>query len=127
MNSEEQAGTEVLVELSSCSKEDAGTVFDALRTSFTSDRGTDEMPRDTAGPRPTVWAATFDVRGDRGTAKPTPLADPVTADLQGGYRAVDRLRSTLASVFAVQVVGAASGDQERELQLRLETRQPVAH
>lgn len=47
------------------------------------------------------------------------LAGPVTADLQGGPVAVDRLRRTLAAAFAVEAAGSAAGDQEVDVQVRL--------
>ncbi|MFI9082023.1 hypothetical protein ACIGW8_37270 [Streptomyces sioyaensis] len=50
----------------------------------------------------------------------------MTATLQGGSWAVDRLRAGLASVFAIQEVGSTSGDQEQEAQLRSATRPTAA-
>ncbi|WP_434588766.1 hypothetical protein [Streptomyces sp. A5-4] len=123
MNSTEQPETQVLVELTGCSKEDAHTVFGALRTSFESDRASDDVPAEQPGARPTVWSATFDVADVRQQAAPTRLAGPVPATVQGGYEAVDRLREQLDAAFTVQEEGTASGDQEKELQLRLESGQ----
>lgn len=121
---EQQPGTEVLVEVSGCHEGDAQAVFDALRASFTSDRDADDAPHQASATRPTVWAATFDVGAEKGPARPPRLTAPVTLDVQGGYHAVDRLRSTLSSAFAVHLVGTACGDQENEVQLRLENRRP---
>jgi hypothetical protein len=118
----QQPGTQVLVEVSGCRGGDAQAVFETLRTSFSCDRGADDVPYEAAPDHPTVWAATFDVGASTGTARPAGLTAPVTLDVQGGYHAVDRLRSTLATVFRVHVVGTASGDQETEVQLRLESR-----
>lgn len=119
-----QAGhsTEVVVEISDCRPEDAQAVFKALSTSFPSDRGDDDAPRETSGAGPSVWTATFDVTEPRATPGPAQLSAPVTITLQGGYQAVDRLRKALAPAFVVKVVGTAAGDQEQEVQLRLESR-----
>ncbi|WP_405608431.1 hypothetical protein OG292_03395 [Streptomyces sp. NBC_01511] len=116
------ADTEVTVEISGCETEDAHAVFGALRTVFASDRASDDRPREVAGARPTVWSSTFDVSEVRERARPTRLSEPVTADVQGGYWAVARLREELTAAFAVQVLGTAAGDQEQEVQLRLATR-----
>ncbi|MGW2767227.1 hypothetical protein [Streptomyces sp. NPDC001275] len=113
----------VSVELSGCSKEDARTVFDALCACFSSDRCADDVPRDYDEVRPTVWLGTFDVAEEHGADRgPSRLDASVTADVQGGYWAIDRFRTTLDSLFTVQDLCMASGDQERELHVRLETR-----
>ncbi|MEV0848076.1 hypothetical protein AB0J21_19735 [Streptomyces sp. NPDC049954] len=110
---------QVVVELEGDSARDADAVLTALGGAFGSDRAPGDVPEDTEG-RPTVWSATFDVSDERGKAAPVPLTGPVTLTAQGGYHAVGRLREALADVFAVHVTGTASGDQEQELQLRLE-------
>ncbi|MGW8064263.1 hypothetical protein ACVV2G_18810 [Streptomyces ziwulingensis] len=112
----------VSVELSGCSKEDARTVFDALCACFSSDRRAEEVPRDCHEVRPTVWLGTFDVADARGGCDPARLTASVEADVQGGYWAIERLRTTLDSLFTVHDLSAASGDQERELHVRLESR-----
>ncbi|MFJ8789890.1 hypothetical protein [Streptomyces sp. NPDC102462] len=113
----------VTVEISGCSKEDARIVFDALRACFTSDRGADEVPQQLHETRPMVWLGTYDVADAHGVpAPPARLRSPVLADVQGGYWAVDRFRTTLGSLFSVQETCTASGDQERDLHLRLESR-----
>ncbi|GAA0482770.1 MULTISPECIES: hypothetical protein [Streptomyces] len=113
---------EVTVECSGCKPEDAQAIFTALRTSFASDRSADDAPRETAGGGPSVWTATFDVNQSRDTPGPTQLTAPCTVTLQGGYQAVDQLRKALLPAFVVSVVGTAAGDQEEEVQLRLESR-----
>ncbi|MFH8568195.1 hypothetical protein [Streptomyces sp. NPDC017993] len=113
---------EVLVEVTGCDTADAHAVFSALRTSFDSDRAADDVPQEMAGPGATVWTATFDVTDLRAEAEPRSLTAPVTVSLQGGYWAVARLREALAAPFAVQVEGSVAGDQEQEVQLRLESR-----
>ncbi|WP_449341969.1 hypothetical protein [Streptomyces aurantiogriseus] len=50
------------------------------------------------------------------------LSSSVEADAQGGYWAIDRLRKTLDSLFAVRDLSSASGDQEKELHVLLESR-----
>ncbi|MGW2280224.1 hypothetical protein [Streptomyces sp. NPDC001770] len=117
-----QENYDVLVSLSECTTDDASTVFEVLRRSFTSDRSAADSPSDTNGPRPTVWSATVDVSTKKEAAGPVPLAGPVTLDAQGGYWAVDRLRGHLGEVFSVEEVGTAAGDQEQELRLRLSSR-----
>ncbi|MFG2602386.1 hypothetical protein ACGFT2_02295 [Streptomyces sp. NPDC048514] len=112
----------VTVELSG-SKEDARLVFDALRTCFASDRGADEDPQQLHETRPMVWLGTYDVADARDQGcPPVRLGSAVQADVQGGYWAVDRFRTTLDSMFTVQETSAASGDQERDLHLLLESR-----
>ncbi|MEU3826702.1 hypothetical protein GT045_31110 [Streptomyces sp. SID486] len=112
----------VTVELSG-SKEDARLVFDALRACFATDRGADEDPQQLHETRPMVWLGTYDVADARGEGcPPVHLGDSVQADIQGGPWAVDRFRTTLDSMFTVQETSAASGDQERDLHLRLESR-----
>lgn len=128
MNSAERAsGTEhvsaeVVVELEGCATQDAHAVFSALRTSFSSDRAADDVPEEMAGPGATVWTTTFDVSELKTAAEPRPLTAPVTVSLQGGYWAVDQACKALAPAFTVQVLGMAAGDQEKEVELRLESR-----
>ncbi|MEU7059197.1 hypothetical protein [Streptomyces sp. NPDC046197] len=123
MDSERPHPESVSVELSGCTKEDARIVFDALCACFTSDRCAEDVPRDYHEVRPTVWLGTFDVaEGPGGSCGPTRLGASVTADAQGGYWAIDRFRTTLDSLFTVQDLSTVSGDQERELHARLESR-----
>ncbi len=113
---------EVLVEVVGCATQDAHAVFSALRESFASDRAADDVPTEINGASATVWTATVDVTDLHGQAAPRRLTAPVTVDLQGGYWAVNRIRESLTHAFAVRVVGTAAGDQEEEVQLRLENR-----
>ncbi|WP_405842807.1 hypothetical protein OG528_30725 [Streptomyces platensis] len=128
MNSADQAShakhvsAEVMVELESCATQDAHAVFSALRTTFSSDRAADDVPEEVAGAGSTVWTSTFDVSERKAAAEPRRLTAPVMVSLQGGYWAVDQLCKGLASAFAVHVLGTAAGDQEKEVELRLETR-----
>lgn len=118
-----QQADEVQVEVTDCRAEDAHAVFGALNALFTSNRATEDVPRGSPGVQPTVWAASVDVSKDPAEVEPCRLTESVTVSLQGGYRAVHRLHAGLARTFAVQEVGSASGDQEKEVQLRLHTRQ----
>ena len=112
----------VMVEISG-TKEDARLVFDALRSCFATDRGADEDPQQLHETRPMVWLGTYDVADARDEGcPPVHLGDSVQADIQGGPWAVNRFRTTLDSMFTVQETCAASGDQERDLHLRLESR-----
>ncbi|WNI26461.1 hypothetical protein [Streptomyces sp. ITFR-16] len=119
---QESGHSEVSVVVSGCAKDDARTVFDVLRAAFTTDRGSGDIPEEVAGKRPTAWVVTVDVSEARVVSGPVTLGGPVTADVQGGYQAVDRLRESLAGAFAVRVVGTVSGDQEEEVRLRLENK-----
>ncbi|MEU8034392.1 hypothetical protein [Streptomyces sp. NPDC049099] len=112
----------VTVEISG-DKEDARLVFDALSSCFASDRGADEIPQQLHEVRPMVWLGTYDVADARGPGcPPVHLGAAVQADVQGGYWAVDRFRHTLDSMFTVEETCTASGDQERDLHLRLQSR-----
>ncbi|MDF3301370.1 hypothetical protein [Streptomyces tropicalis] len=123
MDSERPHPEPVSVELSGCTKEDARVVFDSLCACFSSDRCAEDVPRDFHEVRPTVWLGTFDVAdAHRGGGTPAHLDAAVVADVQGGYWAIDRFRITLNSLFAVQDLTTVSGDQERELHVRLENR-----
>ncbi|KAB1986021.1 hypothetical protein [Streptomyces triticiradicis] len=108
----------VTVSLTGTSKEDAAAVFDVLRTAFPTDRPP-EVPEDPPGSRPAVWTAEFAPADDRIPTGPAPLEGPVSATLQGGCLAVDLLREALDGAFAVRERGTASGDQEKEIDLRL--------
>ncbi|MDC7336311.1 hypothetical protein [Streptomyces lydicus] len=128
MNSAEQAShtehvsAEVVVELESCAAQDAHAVFSALRTSFSSDRSADDVPEEMSGPGATVWTSTFDVSEIKEQAEPRRLTAPVLLSAQGGYWAVDQLTKALGPAFVVHVLGMAAGDQEKEVELRLESR-----
>ncbi|MEU3844583.1 hypothetical protein AB0E88_31700 [Streptomyces sp. NPDC028635] len=126
MDNEKAHPHSVSLEISDCSKEDARTVFDALCGYFESDRCHEDVPQQLSEVRPMVWLGTFDVddahEGAEKAVHPAPLRGSVTADVQGGYWAVDRFRKTLDGLFDVQDLSQASGDQERELHLRLESR-----
>ncbi|EPH43579.1 hypothetical protein STRAU_3403 [Streptomyces aurantiacus JA 4570] len=125
------------MELSDCSAHDAAAVFDVLRTAFPqaspADRpggadgsgGPVATPADTGAGGATVWTETFDISGAADAVPPGAagtLTRPVSADVQGGYLAVDQLRAFLASVFAVSGEGAAFGDQEKDVHLCLANR-----
>ncbi|MDQ0579176.1 hypothetical protein [Streptomyces rishiriensis] len=122
MDRERPHDESVSVEISGCSKEDARIVFDTLNECFESDRGIDEAPQQLHESRPMVWLGTFEVTEARACARPARLSSSVEADAQGGYWAIERLRSTLDSVFTVRDLSSASGDQERELHVLLESR-----
>ncbi|MEV8123664.1 hypothetical protein AB0P07_06010 [Streptomyces sp. NPDC085944] len=71
----------------------------------------------------TVRTATFDTpdapRADAAPAAGGSLSAPVTVTVQGTPQAVEAASETLARAFGARDEGAASGDQERERQLRL--------
>ncbi|MER5601215.1 hypothetical protein [Streptomyces sp. NPDC002265] len=122
MDREEQHPQSVSVEISDCTKEDARIVFDTLCACFESDRCAEDVPQHIHETRPTVWLGTFDVADRHRCDSPPRLAGSVTADVQGGYWAIDRIRMTLDDLFAVHELSGASGDQEQELHIRLRSR-----
>ncbi|MFG2784942.1 hypothetical protein ACGFY7_44865 [Streptomyces prunicolor] len=111
------------VSLTGASKEDAATVFGVLRTAFPTDRPFDDVPQEQPGDRTAVWTAEFEPTQEWIPTDPIPLEGSVSATLQGGYVAVDQLREALDVVFAVDERGTASGDQEKEVDLRLTTKE----
>ncbi|MEU0369567.1 hypothetical protein ABZ070_04755 [Streptomyces sp. NPDC006283] len=119
MNSAQESATSVAVTLSGCSREDADAVFRALSRSFDSEREAGDTPQYVSEGHMTVWSSIFDVAKPHGDAEPVRLAAPVTAELQGGYWAVDRMQATLAAAFDLLEEGMAAGDQEKDVQLRL--------
>ncbi|MER6129707.1 hypothetical protein ABT173_45565 [Streptomyces sp. NPDC001795] len=126
MNSPLSHAPQVEVVVSDCSAADAGSLFAELCRRFGSDRAADEAPHETQGSRPTMWTGTFDISatpGASGRAAPPPsLSGPVTAELQGEPRAVERLRRALDETFVVHQLGVVAGDQEVDVELRLESR-----
>ncbi|WP_405950163.1 hypothetical protein OG588_31155 [Streptomyces prunicolor] len=110
------------VNLTGASKEDAATVFGVLRAAFPTDRPSDDVPQEQAGDHSAVWSAEFEPARERILTDPIPLEGSVSATLQGGYVAVDQLFEALSTAFAVDHWGAASGDQEKEVDLRLSSK-----
>lgn len=121
MDSSEQPVSPVVVTIAGCGKEDADAVFHVLGAVYASDRASDDAPEYVTEGRATVWTATFEVTAARPQASPVRLGSPVRAEIQGGYWAVDRLRETLAAAFVVHDEGMAAGDQEKDVQFRLES------
>ncbi|MET8633911.1 hypothetical protein ABZX69_30880 [Streptomyces sp. NPDC004074] len=126
MNSPVAHAPQVEVVVSGCSASDAGSLFAELCRHFSSDRRAEDTPHETAGSRPTMWTGTFDTSGVPGTpeqpAPPPSLSGPVKAELQGEPRAVERLRHALDEMFVVHQLGVVAGDQEVDVELRLESR-----
>ncbi|MFJ5263244.1 hypothetical protein ACIQAC_22530 [Streptomyces sp. NPDC088387] len=122
MDRERSHEESVSLEISGCSKEDARIVLDALAECFESDRAVEDAPRQLHETRPMVWLGTFEVTDTHSCGTPARLASSVEADAQGGYWAIGRLHETLDSLFAVRDLSSASGDQERELHVLLESR-----
>ncbi|MEU8959995.1 hypothetical protein AB0C93_37545 [Streptomyces sp. NPDC048518] len=114
---------QVTVELSGAA-DDAGSVFSVLGAAFASDRKDGAAPHSTSSGGPTVWSGVFDTARPAGDAPgQTPsLEGPVTASVQGGYVAVDQIVTVLSAAFAVSEEGSASGDQEKDVTLRLRGR-----
>lgn len=114
--------TDVTVQLSNCSGDDARAVFEALdRVYAVEDVPPPEAPRQV--PAPTVWMATFDTAAGRGAAaRPGHLTAEVPVLLTGGYHAVDEIEKVLAQSFDVRSLESVSGDQETEARLLLASR-----
>ncbi|MBM7169556.1 hypothetical protein JQK87_14260 [Streptomyces sp. G44] len=108
----------VQVALDDCSPADADTVFTVLNEHFPSDRGYD-APHQTGDARPAVWTGVFCASHTPESLPGVLLAGSVTADLQGGPVAVNRVRAALESAFEAKVTGTVSGDQEVQTQMRL--------
>ncbi|MDR3082717.1 MAG: hypothetical protein LBV60_17620 [Streptomyces sp.] len=126
MNSPLPHVPQVEVVLSGCSAADAGSLFAELCRRFSSDRAAEDAPHEAASGRPTMWTGTFDTSEAPGRAaeRPPRLSGPVTAELQGEPRAVERLRRVLDETFVVYQLGAVAGDQEVDVELLLESRAP---
>ncbi|MEU9211905.1 hypothetical protein AB0D27_29230 [Streptomyces sp. NPDC048415] len=117
-------GSEVQVVLSDCSAADAGRLFAVLCGHFASDRCAEDQPHHVEEHhRPTVWTGTFDTSASPGgTAAPIePLSGSVSVEAQGSHLAVKRLRRALGEVFTVHETGEDAGDQEVQVQLRLDS------
>jgi hypothetical protein len=114
--------SQVEVVLCDCSAQDAERVFACLCTHFESDRRLDEPPHDTADDRPTMWAGHYDTAAVPTDAeeRAEPLSGPVTVDVQGSPPAVRLLRAVLEEAYTVHQIGVDAGDQEVQLQLRVE-------
>ncbi|RII14611.1 hypothetical protein DSC45_19870 [Streptomyces sp. YIM 130001] len=119
MNAQNRATADVVVELSDCTRDDARTVFAVLGDAFHCDRGADQAPKEDSAGHPSVWTTTYDTSRERGMAPAAPLGGEVTADIQGGYAAVDRLHEALAAAFAIRGEATASGDGEKDVHLTL--------
>ncbi|MDV5142918.1 hypothetical protein R1T08_00900 [Streptomyces sp. SBC-4] len=115
--------TDVTVQLSDCSREDAQAVFDVLDRVYQVEDMESPSPQTAKGPATTVWVATFDTAGGRHEdVGPTHLSALVGATLTGGYHAVDEVERVLATGFDVQSLQSVSGDQETEARLLLASR-----
>lgn len=113
----------VTVTLTGTSRDDAAAVFDVLREAFPTHGPSGTAPQEELGDHPAVWTAEFEPTGQEAPAgQASSLSAPVAATLQGAYVAVDRIRDVLGETFAVEERGTASGDQEKEVDLRLRTK-----
>ncbi|MCX4808696.1 hypothetical protein OG594_45260 [Streptomyces sp. NBC_01214] len=112
---------EVVVAVGDCSEEDARAVLDLLERSFPAEPGVDGAAQ--GGLAATVWSAILDAAKPAEPAErqaaPVRVKDAVSVTLQGGPRAVQRVQAALDGNFRVEDMGAVSGDQEREVALRI--------
>ncbi|MFI6645386.1 hypothetical protein [Streptomyces sp. NPDC050504] len=124
--------------LDRCTPQDAYTVMAVLRDRFGGDRaigGDPGVPRSRSQVWTVVLVAEEQVVGHReereesatgrngsgGTAHMTHLHGTVDAALQGPPVAVRRVLTELRGAFGVRAVGQVAGDQEIEVQVRLES------
>ncbi|MER6117795.1 hypothetical protein [Streptomyces sp. NPDC001743] len=115
----------VTVTLTETPRDDADAVFGVLRKAFPTHGSSGTTPQEELGDHPAVWTAEFEATGQEArteAAASSSLSAPVAATLQGSYVAVDRIREVLSETFAVEELGTASGDQEKEVDLRLRTK-----
>ncbi|KMO95310.1 hypothetical protein [Streptomyces roseus] len=114
---------EVVVTVADCSEEDARAVLDLLERSFPAESGAGGAAGGGGGGAATVWSAVLDAAepADPAGRQETPvrLNGAVTVTLQGGPRAVERVQAVLTARFTVEEMGSVSGDQEREIELRI--------
>lgn len=118
--------SQVEVVLCDCSAQDAERVFACLRTHFETDRSPDDPPHETGTDRPTMWTGMYDTAAAvamRRGEHPEPPSAPVTVEVQGSPPAVRLLREALEEAYSVSQVGVDAGDQEVQLQLRVEGRE----
>ncbi|WEH13840.1 hypothetical protein [Streptomyces sp. VNUA24] len=118
--------SQVEVVLCDCSAEDAERVFACLRAHFETDRRPDDPPHETGTDRPTMWTGMYDTAAavPSGTGEHSrPPSAPVTVEVQGSPPAVRMLREALEEEYSVRQVGVDAGDQEVQLQLRVEGRE----
>ncbi|MFF3322625.1 hypothetical protein [Streptomyces sp. NPDC002889] len=121
VNTSQEVSHPVVVTISGCAKEAADAVFHALSHSFASDRADDDRPDYVSEDHTTVWTATFDVARPQAPPEPMELECPVQVGVQGGYWAVDQVQAALAAAFDIEEEGMAAGDQEKDVQLRLQS------
>ncbi|MGW0706164.1 hypothetical protein ACWD4G_09395 [Streptomyces sp. NPDC002643] len=115
--------SQVEVVLCDCSAQDAERVFACLCAHFESDRRVDDPPHEAHKERPTMWTGMYDtaVVPTGAEEPPEPLSGPVTVDAQGSPPAVRLLRAALEETYSsVRQIGVDAGDQEVQLQLRVE-------
>ncbi|MFE9636376.1 hypothetical protein [Streptomyces sp. NPDC006463] len=131
---DDRAAEMVVVAVGDCSLEDARTVLDLLEEFFPAEA----EPEAVAGAAgavgtsgrtgegvqvATVWTATLDAARPAEPAErrttPVRLKGTVSVTLQGGPRAVERMHAALAGHFTVEDTGTVSGDQEKEIGLRI--------
>ncbi|GAA0594774.1 hypothetical protein [Streptomyces crystallinus] len=105
--------------LGGCSPEDAEAVLVSLDRWFPSERGVTVPSTRHLAAHPTVWTVMVDTSHLPDEVDPVALEESVIVNMQGGPRAVGRLRSTLSRAFEVSDDGTASGDQEVDVQLQL--------
>ncbi|MDI3404235.1 hypothetical protein [Streptomyces cavernicola] len=115
----------VTVTLSDCSADEAHAVLDYLSSLFPYEE-CGPVRADTHPHTPTVWSATLDTtRPAAPPAEPRPpvgVQGPVEVTLQGTPQDVAAVHTALEEAFSFHDEGTVSGDQEREVQLRISSR-----
>ncbi|MFM9370094.1 hypothetical protein [Streptomyces sp. Da 82-17] len=115
----------VTVTLSDCKEDEAHAVLDYLSSLFPYEDCGPVAP-DTHQHHPTVWSATLDVTTPPSPAsvprRPVGVHGPVEVTLQGTPLDVASVHTALEDAFEFHDEGTVSGDQEREVQLRISSR-----
>ncbi|MCQ4040736.1 hypothetical protein ACFOSC_22525 [Streptantibioticus rubrisoli] len=121
----QQDAAQVTVVLNDCAAQDADTVFRSLNTAFpATPGGAPGSPISTRQGGQTAWIESFDVSAEGPHSAARELTGPVTADLQGCPDAVRKVEHALGDSFSVAEHGLIHGDQEIDVQLRIESTRP---
>ncbi|MDI3422013.1 hypothetical protein [Streptomyces luteolus] len=115
----------VTVTLSDCKADEAHAVLDYLSSLFPYEESGPVTP-DKHPHTPTVWSATLDVTTPATASsvprRPVGVRGPVEVTLQGTPLDVQAVHRALEDAFEFHDEGTVSGDQEREVQLRISSR-----
>ncbi|MDI3387891.1 hypothetical protein QIS99_17035 [Streptomyces sp. B-S-A8] len=115
----------VSVTLSDCRADEAHAVLDYLSSLFPYEECGRVTP-DRHPHTPNVWSASLDVTAVASPSnvprRPVGVRGPVEVTLQGAPLDVAAVHAALEDAFSFHDEGTVSGDQEREVQLRISSR-----